>query len=210
MSGNPSIPEMVEACSRIGTVEYKMLALAAVLHPNPKCYSCGQTRHMKAQCPEKAQKGKGKKKVHKGKGKNKVVGTTESCNQCGKIGHLAKQCQFKNHINGQSLQVHKTSASSLPLCSRLTGRTAGSADMDVSTPDTVTITARDVVKVPLDAYGPIGRGSSALLIGLSSSTIAGLMIHVGVIDANLHQSICNQYRANLFHGIHCLSTSNNT
>ncbi|XP_069737370.1 uncharacterized protein [Phaenicophaeus curvirostris] len=63
------------------------------------------------------------------------------------------------------------------------------ADTDVSTADTVTLTTQGVHKVPLDAWGPIGNGLSALLIGRSSATIQGLMVHVGVIDADYEGQI---------------------
>lgn len=62
--------------------------------------------------------------------------------------------------------------------------------MDVSTADTVTINDYQIHKVPLDAWGPIGKGLSALLIGRSSSTLQGLIIHVGVIDADYTGQIC--------------------
>ena len=62
--------------------------------------------------------------------------------------------------------------------------------MDVSTADTITIVTKDIVKVPLEARGPIGRGLSALLIGRSSSTLNGLIVHVGVIDADFTGQIC--------------------
>lgn len=56
--------------------------------------------------------------------------------------------------------------------------------MDVSTTHTVTIETLGVHRIPLDAWGPIGKGLSALLIGRSSSTLQGLMVHTGVIDAD--------------------------
>ena len=49
---------------------------------------------------------------------------------------------------------------------------------------------KDIVKVPLNARGPIGRGLSALLLGRSSSTLNGLIVHVGVIDADFTGQIC--------------------
>lgn len=56
--------------------------------------------------------------------------------------------------------------------------------MDVCTAHTVTLSTQGVHKVPLEAWGLIGKGLSALLIGRSSSTLQGLMVHVGVIDAD--------------------------
>ena len=62
--------------------------------------------------------------------------------------------------------------------------------MDVCTTHTVTLSIQGVHKVPPEAWGPIGKGLSALLIGRSSSTLQGLMVHVGVIDAGYHGQIC--------------------
>ena len=62
--------------------------------------------------------------------------------------------------------------------------------MDVSTANAVTISDCQIHRVPLDAWGPIGNGLSALLIGRSSSTLQGLMVHVGVIDADYTGQIC--------------------
>ena len=62
--------------------------------------------------------------------------------------------------------------------------------MDVSTANAITISDRQIHRVPLDAWGPTGNGLSALLIGRSSSTLQGLMVHVGVIDADYTGQIC--------------------
>uniref|UniRef100_A0A8D0FSA8 dUTPase-like domain-containing protein n=1 Tax=Strix occidentalis caurina TaxID=311401 RepID=A0A8D0FSA8_STROC len=77
-----------------------------------------------------------------------------------------------------------------PLCEQLSAATTGSTGLDVSTADTVTIVTKDIVKVPLDARGPIGQGLSVLLLGRSSSTLNGLIVHVGVIDADFTGQIC--------------------
>lgn len=44
--------------------------------------------------------------------------------------------------------------------------------------------------MPLDAWGPVGKGLSAFLIGRSSTTLQGLMVHVGAIDADYTGQIC--------------------
>lgn len=46
LPGDPSVPEMVTACSKVGTVQHKMTALAAALRPPPKCHSCGEQGHV--------------------------------------------------------------------------------------------------------------------------------------------------------------------
>ena len=62
--------------------------------------------------------------------------------------------------------------------------------MDVSTANAITISDRQIHRVPLDAWGPTGNGLSALSIGCSSSTLQGLMVHVGVIDGDYTGQIC--------------------
>ncbi|XP_064501662.1 endogenous retrovirus group K member 113 Gag polyprotein-like [Pseudopipra pipra] len=95
MPGTPSIPEMVAACSKVGSVAHKMTALAAVLRPNPKCYGCGKQGHVKAECPVQ-QRGN--------KQKNKAAEAEVTCGRCGKAGHFSKACRSKYHVNGQLLQ----------------------------------------------------------------------------------------------------------
>lgn len=70
------------------------------------------------------------------------------------------------------------------ICDRYTGATRGSAGIDIPVADTVTILTRGICKVPLDAYGPIGQGLSAFLMGRSSSTIQGINVHLGLIDSD--------------------------
>ncbi|NWY90816.1 POK9 protein, partial [Loxia curvirostra] len=72
----------------------------------------------------------------------------------------------------------------------------GSAGIDIPTANRVTINSHDVVKVPLQAWGPIGKGLSALLIGISSATLMGLNVHVGVIDADYTGQICAMISTN--------------
>lgn len=62
--------------------------------------------------------------------------------------------------------------------------------MDESMAHTVTIKTQEVHKVPLHAWRPIGRRLSALLTGRSSSTLQGLMVHIGVIDVDYTGQIC--------------------
>uniref|UniRef100_A0A8U8BMF2 dUTPase-like domain-containing protein n=1 Tax=Geospiza parvula TaxID=87175 RepID=A0A8U8BMF2_GEOPR len=72
----------------------------------------------------------------------------------------------------------------LSVCDRYTGATRGLAGIDTPGAETVTILTRGICKVPLDAYGPIGQGLSAFLMGRSSSTIQGINIHLGLIDSD--------------------------
>lgn len=62
--------------------------------------------------------------------------------------------------------------------------------MDVSTAITVIINSLQVHKVPLEAYGPIESGLSALLLGTSSATLQSIFVHLGVINADYTGQIC--------------------
>lgn len=95
LPGDPPLADIVTACSKVGTVQHKMAALAAVLRPPHKCFTCGEQGHLKAQYPQNNGR-KVKLKINPG---NKV-----NCNHCGKIGHYARQCRSQYHANGQQLQ----------------------------------------------------------------------------------------------------------
>ncbi|RMB92684.1 hypothetical protein DUI87_30993 [Hirundo rustica rustica] len=64
------------------------------------------------------------------------------------------------------------------LLSRLAASTRGSAGVDVCTAESVVIDLDKIHKVPLDAFGPLGDGMSAFLMGRSSATIQGIMVHL--------------------------------
>lgn len=97
LPGDPSLADMVAACSKVGTVEHKVAALAAALKAKStsKCYTCGKEGHVRANCPTAKQK----------EGKEPSGGVSKlTCNRCGKPGHFAKQCRSKFHINGHLMQ----------------------------------------------------------------------------------------------------------
>ncbi|RMC20393.1 hypothetical protein DUI87_01242 [Hirundo rustica rustica] len=75
------------------------------------------------------------------------------------------------------------------LLSRLAASTRGSAGVDVCTAESVVIDSDKIHKVPLDAFGPLGDGMSAFLMGRSSATIQGIMVHLGLIDADFSGQI---------------------
>lgn len=72
----------------------------------------------------------------------------------------------------------------------MTSSQGGSAGIDVSTDNAITIDSLKVHKVPLEALGPIGKGLSALLLGRSSATLQGIFVHPGVIDSDYMGQIC--------------------
>ncbi|NXH81972.1 POK9 protein, partial [Edolisoma coerulescens] len=61
---------------------------------------------------------------------------------------------------------------------------SGSAGLDLITACTVTILDSSVHLIPTGVNGPLGQGWSALLLGHSSTTLTGLFVLPGVIDAD--------------------------
>ncbi|RMC08863.1 hypothetical protein DUI87_13857 [Hirundo rustica rustica] len=75
------------------------------------------------------------------------------------------------------------------LLGQLTAGTCGSAGLDVCTAAMVVLDSCGVHKVPLDAFGPVGEGMSAFLMGRSSATIQGIIGHLGLIEADFKGQI---------------------
>lgn len=61
--------------------------------------------------------------------------------------------------------------------------------MDLATSGETIIQDTSVVLIPTGIYGPLGHGRAALLIGRSSTTIRGLFVLPGVIDADFEGEI---------------------
>ncbi|RMC21103.1 hypothetical protein DUI87_01960 [Hirundo rustica rustica] len=55
--------------------------------------------------------------------------------------------------------------------------------------ESVVMDSDKIHKVPLDAFGPLGDGMSAFLMGRSSATIQGIIVHLGLIDADFSGQI---------------------
>ncbi|RMC20729.1 hypothetical protein DUI87_01581 [Hirundo rustica rustica] len=55
--------------------------------------------------------------------------------------------------------------------------------------ESVMIDSDKIHRVPLDAFGPLGDGMSAFLMGKSSATIQGIMVHLGLIDEDVSGQI---------------------
>lgn len=140
-------------------------SFAAAVRLSCHRYRCGQQGHMKANCPCKSNSlGTRQKQT--------TLARVGNCNQCRKPGHFAKQCKSKFHINGQPVNEQgngnkSTKGKRMPtqapspsasLCDQLTRRTRGSASLDVSTTDTITIDSLDMHKFPLGAMGLLGEG----------------------------------------------------
>ncbi|XP_058719366.1 endogenous retrovirus group K member 113 Gag polyprotein-like [Poecile atricapillus] len=102
LPGDPSIPEMVRACAKVGSVGHKMSALAAALaSKQPGCQG-GSRKQKNAQ-------GKARQVQQNNKGKGKFL-----CARCHKPGHFADQCRSRYHANASSNDVHPESADCQP------------------------------------------------------------------------------------------------
>ncbi|NXC70518.1 POK9 protein, partial [Anhinga anhinga] len=60
----------------------------------------------------------------------------------------------------------------------------GSAGLDVTTAEDLTLWDTRAHQIPLNVRGPMGKGCSALLLGCSSTTMTGLFVLPRVIDAD--------------------------
>lgn len=168
LPGDPTLTDMVQACSKVGSVDYKMSVLAAALQP---VTSSGDGQ-------QKQGKNMGNQK--QGTQKQKGTNTNFLCAKCLNAGHYATQCKSKDHANGQpsvGSGNRKTSAKrncaptqmipqgvvpAQAKLSQLRVRTQGVAGMDVHTAATIILESCCVYKVPLDAFGPLGQGLCAL------------------------------------------------
>lgn len=92
LPGDPTLTDMVQACSELGSVDYKMSVLAAAIQPAQASGECGQQRQVNNKCKQKqvTEKQKGKKGHF-------------LCARCARQGHYANQCKSKYHANGQLL-----------------------------------------------------------------------------------------------------------
>ncbi|NXW26144.1 POK9 protein, partial [Circaetus pectoralis] len=66
---------------------------------------------------------------------------------------------------------------------------SGSAGMDLATTESVTLEKSEVKVVATGVWGLLGGNKSALLIGRSSTTLQGLFVLPGVIDADYQGEI---------------------
>ncbi|NXQ87403.1 POK9 protein, partial [Nyctibius grandis] len=64
-----------------------------------------------------------------------------------------------------------------------------SAGLDLAAAATITFTDSTVQRIPTGVWGPLGHGHSALLLGRSSTTLMGLFVLPGVIDADFKGEI---------------------
>ncbi|TRZ07968.1 hypothetical protein HGM15179_019142 [Zosterops borbonicus] len=187
---NPSLLQMAKAYAKMGTTGCKVAAVATALRPTWKGQQGGKQKQANYQAGKKK-----RKKMQKG--------TTPLflCGRCGRPNHMANACKAMVHVNGQPLlglgngqrsakgKCTQTSVFPIPradgdLLVKLTASTSGSADVDLCTTEMVVLTDSAVHKIPLDAFGPLGDGLSALLMGRSSTTAQGIVVHLGLVDAD--------------------------
>ncbi|XP_017590499.1 PREDICTED: endogenous retrovirus group K member 9 Pol protein-like [Corvus brachyrhynchos] len=196
LPGEPIAAQMVDACAKVGSGEYKS-ALAAVLW-RPQVKTDGLKKNPKVKQQQKQVKGK-----KKGKENRRV----DHCKRCRRPRHSSDlpvflPCQWLiPGALGKKLAKERTGklcsdknvspgSSNAGLLSQLAASTQGSAGVDVHTAATVILDSTWVYKVPLDAHGLLGQGLSALLVGRSSTTVQGIHVHLGVIHADYTGQIC--------------------
>lgn len=86
---------------------------------------------------------------------------------------------------GPESQFFSTSCQQRQSISTLLRATVGSAGLDLcSTAYTVLTPDMGVQALPTGIYGPLPADTFGLIVGRSSSTMEGLMIHPGVIDSD--------------------------
>ncbi|TRZ15139.1 hypothetical protein HGM15179_011999 [Zosterops borbonicus] len=120
-------------------------------------------------------------------GKPSFMQMVEACSKTGTTGASVKLGKRAAEREGEARS--DTSVFPIPradgdLLGKLTASTCGSAGVDVCTAETVVLRDTTVHKIPLDAFGPLGDGLSALLMGRSSTTIQGIIVHLGLVDAD--------------------------
>ncbi|RMB99769.1 hypothetical protein DUI87_23771 [Hirundo rustica rustica] len=110
----------------------------------------------------------------------------EMVEACAKFGKHNVEHEGETHAD---TNVSASAPTDGDLLSRLAASTRDSAGVDVCTAESVVIDSDQVHKVPLDAFGPLGDGMSAFLMGRSSATIQSIMVHLGLIDADFSGQI---------------------
>ncbi|RMC21364.1 hypothetical protein DUI87_02226 [Hirundo rustica rustica] len=190
LPGDPSVSQMAQACAKVGTTGCKVAAVATALQPS---WTGPQGRQRK--------QGHAQDSIKQGKKVQRVTTPLFLCGWCGRPNHNANVCKATVHANGQPLSssgngkgskgetrsdtiFSPSSGADGGLLGRLTASTCGSAGLDVCTAATVVLDSYGVHKVPLDAFGPVGEGMSAFLMGRSSATAQGIIVHLGLIDAD--------------------------
>lgn len=94
--------------------------------------------------------------------------------------------EHEEGLRADTSSPHSTSRAPV---SSLYARTSGSAGIDLVTSESVTLETPEVKVVAMGVWGLLGGNKSALLIGRSSTTLQGLFVLPGVIEADYQGEI---------------------
>ncbi|KAL2310262.1 hypothetical protein Nmel_006512, partial [Mimus melanotis] len=177
LPGDPSLMDMIQACAKMGTIDHEIATIAAAMWQQQKLSGGGNKKQGK-------KNGKNQQKPQQ----QQANRPTLLCAKCKRPGHYANQCKVKNFVlsaSGGGAQIQM--APQNPAVAQVS---SASMQPVPAAQHTVVIGSAGVHKVPLHAFGPLGHGLSALLVGRSNATIQGIFVHPGVIDADFTGRIC--------------------
>lgn len=184
----------LKACREIGGPLTNSGLAAAILQGQKQgrthnrdivCFHCGKPGHKQRNCRGKAPSSK------------KVPGL---CPKCKKGKHWANECRSVKDIAGRPLDTSKKrpAGPSSPGPTNIWGNklsgisepetlprraTPGSAGLDLRATTRLVLTPQmGVQPIPSDFHGPLPTHTVGLLLGHSSTTLKGLIVHPGVID----------------------------
>ncbi|KAK4808195.1 LOW QUALITY PROTEIN: hypothetical protein QYF61_001227 [Mycteria americana] len=154
-------------------------------NPPTLCPRCGKGWHWANKCRSKYNaegqplptwQGNGRRSVRRGRAMTQVPSTL------GPEGQSTPD--FRNDGQKFTIGCRDNNATDIVTMDTLSPRTQGSARLDVATVTDFTLWGSHVQKIPLNVKGPLGQGYSTLLLGRSSTTLTGLFVLPGVIDAD--------------------------
>ncbi|KAK4814004.1 hypothetical protein QYF61_004634 [Mycteria americana] len=183
------------------------LKIGQMVIGDKRCYRCHTIGHLAADCPQResaigrsAGLALGQQvsfKIQRGRTASaNVAGKREAEREAGtrddtssidpRTGRAVHTGLPSKGNDGQKFTIgcRDNNATDIVTMDTLSPRTRGSAGLDVAMVTDFTLWGSHVQKIPLNVKGPLGQGYSALSLGRSSTTLTGLFVLPGVIDAD--------------------------